>query len=275
MKISSIFTRKREVSESDNAVDTKKQIIETLISRFRQLRFDSGGVRITKLTIWVADPVYISLLKNETFVEQLHTEIENNLIEALNETEITVKMGKPAPKVQPGNVVDDAVWFSFIMQEGGESRGERRGERGESDVRVAKINVVAGRGSLKKRVYELDPGKRTLYHIGRGDFEQNRSRPGRKNHIVIDDSEKDSNLLELNRHVSASHADILYREGHYYLRATRYGCRPEGSKTAVIRERAEGADEYELRDSDSLFRLKEGDLIELGDSVMLQFSQDS
>lgn len=164
-----------------------------MVSRFKQLRFDSTSIRILKVTVWVADPVYISLLKNDAFVEQLHTEIDN-FIDSLKDTEIIVKMGKPAAKVQASCILEDAIWFSFTIQENKEVTSKR----------VARISVVGNRGSLKKKVYELDIEKRTLYHIGRGDIEQNRSRPYRENHIVVDDSEKNKALLELNRHVSGS-----------------------------------------------------------------------
>lgn len=261
MKVSALFRKKTDVVDSDNAVEAKKQIIETLVSRFKQLRFDGGTVTIPKVIVWVADPVYISLLKNDAFVEQLHMEIENNFIESLKDAEIIVKMGKPAAKVQAGCILEEAIWFSFPIRE----------DREVSSKRVARVSVAGNRGSLKKKVYELDIERRTLYHIGRGDTEQNRSRPYRENHIIIDDTEKNKILLELNRHVSGSHADIVYDEGVFYLKATPYGCRPDGSKTAVIRERPDGTEEFEIRDSDSRFRLRDGDLIELGESVVLQF----
>lgn len=261
MKMPALFRKKTDVVDSDNAVETKKKIIEVLVSRFKQLRFDSTSIRILKMTVWVADPVYISLLKNDAFVEQLHTEIENNFIDSLKDTEIIVRMGKPAAKVQASCILEDAIWFSFTIQE----------DKEVTSKRVARISVVGNRGSLKKKVYELDIEKRTLYHIGRGDIEQNRSRPYRENHIVVDDSEKNKSMLELNRHVSGSHADIIYDDGIFYLKATPYGCRPDGSKTSVIREKPEGTEEFEIRDSDSRFRLRDGDLIEFGESVVLQF----
>ncbi len=259
MKVPAIFRKKTDVADSDNAVDAKKNILETLVARFKQLRFDNAAIRILKMTIWVADPVYISLLKNDAFVGQLHTEIENNFIESLKDAEIIVRMGKPAAKVRASCILEDSIWFSFTIQE-------------DKDVTsVARIFAVGNRGSLKKKVYDLDYERRTLYHIGRGDIEQNRTRPYRENHIVIDDLEKNKALLDLNMHVSGSHADIIYDDGLFYLRATPYGCRPDGSKTSVIRETPQGTEEFEIRDSDSRFRLRDGDLIELGESVVLQF----
>lgn len=262
MKMPALFRKKTDVVDGDNAVETKKKIIETLVSRFKQLRFDSSSIRILKVTLWVADPIYISLLKNDAFVEQLHTEIENNFIDSLRNAEILVRMGKPATKVQASCILEDAIWFSFTIQE----------DKEVTSKKVTRISVVGNRGSLKKKVYELDVEKRILYHIGRGDTEQNRSRPYRENHIIVDDTEKSKILMELNRHVSGSHADIIYDEGFFYLKATPFGCRPDGSKTSVIREKPEGTEEFEIRDADTRFRLRDGDLIELGESVVLLFS---
>ena len=92
-----------------------------------------------------------------------------------------------------------------------------------------------------------------------------------ENQIAINDMEKDKVLKELNFHVSGTHADLIYDNEAFYLKATLYGCRPDGSKTAVIREDTNGSEEYELRDSESRFRLRDGDLIELGGTVMLLF----
>lgn len=262
IKAPALFRKRTDVANSDNAVETKKKIIETLIARFKQLRFDSNSIRILKVSVWVADPVYISLLKNDNFIVQLHTEIENNFIVSLKDAEIAVRMGKPAAKVQASCILEDAVWFSFTIQE----------DEDVTSKKMARISVAGNRGSLKKKTYELDVEKRTLYHIGRGEIEQNPARPYRENHIVVDDTEKNKTLLELNRHVSGSHADIIYNNGTFYLKATPYGCRPVGSKTAVIRENPEGTEEFEIRDSDSRFRLRDGDLIELGESVVLHFA---
>lgn len=93
MKIGNIFNRKPEASQIDNAVDAKKGIINALLSRFKQLRFNEGDGNIRQVTIWVADPVYIRLIKNDEFVTGLHTEIENHLITALTKADIIVRMG--------------------------------------------------------------------------------------------------------------------------------------------------------------------------------------
>ena len=261
-KITNLFRRHADVNTSDNAVDLKKNVIDVLISRFKQLRFDDSALRIPKVVIWVSEPEHIVLLKNKAFVDQVHTEIENNFIITLKDAEIIVKMGKPAEKLQAGCIVENAIWFTFDVPQ----------ENEVSSKKSARITIAGNRGSLKKKVYELDTDVRTLFHIGRGDVEVNRTRPYRENHIVIDDTVKDKTLKELNQHVSGSHADIIFDDGVFYIKATPYGFRPDGSKTSVIRENANGSEEHEIRDSHSRFRLKDGDLIELGESVVLQFS---
>ena len=256
------FRKKKPVETSDNAVDAKKSIIDALIGRFKQLRFDDSAVVIKKVTIWASDPVDISLLKTDAFVNQVYTEIENNFISALANSEIVVKMGKPAAKVQAGCLLENRIWYSFSMET----------DELTSSRKVARITISDNCGSLKRKTYELDTDKRSVFHIGRGDREKNKARPYRENHIAINDEEKNKELLELNSHVSGSHADIIFDEGTYYLRATPYGYRPDGSKTSVIRETKDGTVEYEIKDCESRFRLRSGDLIELGGSVVLIFT---
>lgn len=261
MKIGNIFNRKPEASQIDNAVDAKKSIINALLSRFKQLRFNEGDGNIRQVTIWVADPVYIRLIKNDDFVTSLHTEIENHLITALTKADIIVRMGKPSSKIQSSCILENAIWFSFLIEE--EIKKKMNGK--------ARITIAGGRGSMMKKTYDLNVMERTVFHIGRGESETNKERPFRENQIAINDLEKDKALKELNFHVSGTHADLIYDNEAFYLKATPYGCRPDGSKTAVIREGANGSEEYELRDSESRFRLRDGDLIELGGVVMLLF----
>lgn len=261
MKKGFIFNRKPEQSQVDNAVDAKKGIVSALLSRFKQLRFNEGTGNIRQVTIWVADPVYIRLIKNDEFVNQLHTEIENHLISALTKSEIVVRMGKPSPKIQSSCILEDAIWFSFKIEE--DVKKDISGK--------ARISIAGGRGSLMKKSYDLNVTERTVFHIGRGINESNMERPFRENQIAINDQEKDKTIRELNYHVSGTHADMIYDNDAFYLKATPYGCRPDGSKTAVIREGANGSEEYELRDCESRFRLRDGDLIELGGAVLLLF----
>lgn len=255
------FRKNDAIEKADNAQDAKKNIIEALINRFKQLRFDDSSLSIKQVTIWAADPVYISLLKNDAFVNQLHREIENNFIDSLRGAEITVRMGKPAAKIQPGCLIEDAVWFSF----------PKESESQATSKKIARVTVSNNCGSLKRKSYDLDTEQHNVFHIGRGLRERNKNRPYRENHIVIDDEERNQDIMDLNSHVSGSHADIIFDEGTYYLRATPYGCRPDGSKTSVIRETKDGTVEYEIKDSESRFHLQSGDLIELGGAVVLSF----
>ena len=261
MKINDLFHKRSGTSGMDNAVDAKKSVIDALLSRFKQLRFNEGNGNIRRVTIWVADPVYIRLIMNDEFVNQLHTEIENHLISALTKSEINVRMGKPSSKIQSSCILEEAIWFSFLIEE--DVKKHISGK--------ARISIAGGRGSLMKKCYDLNVTERTVFHIGRGESETNRERPYRENQIAVNDQEKDKALKELNFHVSASHADLIYDNEAFYLKATPYGCRPDGSKTAVIREGANGSEEYELRDSESRFRLRDGDLVELGGAVLLLF----
>ena len=121
---------------------------------------------------------------------------------------------------------------------------------------------------MMKPSYILDSDKKKIYHIGRGTA----SRKGGKyrvNDIVIKDKEADSDLLQCNMHVSSTHADIVFKNNRYYIKAAIGGCRAiGGSPTKVVRDEKA----TELRDTTFLCPLEDGDIIELGKNVLLMFS---
>ncbi len=76
-------------------------------------------------------------------------------------------------------------------------------------------------------------------------------------------------MLQCNNHVSSTHADIVFKNNRYYIKAAIGGCRAiGGSPTKVVRDEKA----TELRDTTLLYPLEDGDIIELGKNVLLMFS---
>lgn len=70
-------------------------------------------------------------------------------------------------------------------------------------------------------------------------------------------------------HVSSAHADIVFKNGNYYLRAAVGGCRAlGGSPTKIVRNE----NVIEMRNTTLLYLLENGDILELGKNVLLLFS---
>ena len=83
---------------------------------------------------------------------------------------------------------------------------------------TATISIFDGNGSLQEDSYILDSDSKTIYHIGRGKSSRKEGKY-RINDIVINDNEVHQELRNLNLHVSSAHADIVFKNGNYYLRA--------------------------------------------------------
>lgn len=133
---------------------------------------------------------------------------------------------------------------------------------------VATLSIIEGTGSMIKPAYTLDSDSKKLYHIGRG-VNARKNGKYRINDIVIKDKEADPELLDCNAHVSSAHADIVFKNNAYYVRAAAGGCRASGgSPTKIVRD--ENA--TELRDTALLYPLEDGDILELGKTVLLQFT---
>ena len=140
--------------------------------------------------------------------------------------------------------------------------------RSRIQVCTGSVSCLPGKGALAAGSYCLDITQQTEWHIGRG-ASSRRAGVYRDNDIVVDDLAADPEMRRLNALVSSSQADILYQEGRFWLRATRYGCRlTGGAPTKVLRK----GKKSELTSTDELFELRNGDLIELGRSVVLTFN---
>lgn len=238
----------------NNAVDATAGIIEEVIGTLSplSLKDDFLGLRLR-----VADPVYKALLTDSSFEESLRLALANAQFESLATGKIEIADGTPGDGDSP--LCDGKVGLSFI---------EAAAVAAVPVYSSAVISVVNGRGSLAEESYKLKPdSKKSVYHIGRGSVSTKDAY--RVNDIIIKDDESDEAVAELNSYVSSAHADIVCRDSRFYLKATRFGCRAlGGSATKLIR----GDDVFELRDDRSLHLLKDGDIIELGKSVVLVFN---
>lgn len=141
----------------------------------------------------------------------------------------------------------------------------------KSVVKRANISVFGGKGSLLQEQYELssetlEKEHRKYYNIGRGEYPDIEGGSYRQNHIAIDDN----NNLEINKYVSRAHARIGYAENiGFYLQVEYGGSRLSGNRTRIFR----GENKIEVENVEVKEPLQDGDLIELGKSVVLKFNE--
>lgn len=142
-------------------------------------------------------------------------------------------------------------------------------------VKKATISIFGNKGSLlNSAIYELsseilEKEHRKFYNIGRGEFPDMDGGGYRQNHIVIDDK----NNLEINKYVSRAHARIGYSDNiGFYLQVEYGGSRLSGNRTRIFRGEGKA---IEIENIDVKEPLLNGDLIELGKAVVLQFVESN
>ena len=176
---------------------------------------------------------------------------------------VEMKHGKPEKEQDARKINEDIDSLAVYIQE--------QAVVEENHVQKASISIYGGKGSLLQEEYELssevlEKERRKYYHIGRGEHPDMEDGSYRLNHIVIDDK----NNLDKNKFVSRAHARIGYSETiGFYLQVEYGGSRLSGNRTRIFRDE----DKIEVENVDMKEPLHDGDLIELGKSVLLQFKE--
>lgn len=266
-----LFGSKKETTEQKfaTAIDKRVFVINELLKKFRS----STGTD-TKLM----ENLTIVVIRNEEdddmakydwigkkFEDDLKRELANAFLDKIGSKSLQIVL-KPKSEIEGClSLIDNQVYYKWGKADSAQEESSR--EIPYERV-VAHISIIEGTGSLVKPIYTLDSDLKKLYHIGRGVA----SRKGGKyrvNDIVIKDREADEELAKYNVYVSSAHADIVFKNNKFFLKAAIGGCRAlDGSPTKIVRnEKA-----TELRDTNLLYPLENGDMIELGKSVLLVFS---
>lgn len=252
-------TNKKEDTQSHNATDNPTDRTYNLIRKIvKELSKDKDSR--TGITIWAISDYYYSIVKTEKFEQELRAALDDAELVGLGSGKIEVRHAVPAENDNAVNVCDSEVFVSRITIKA-TSPDKRL-------TAIAKVSILEGTGSTEQPCYILDPDVKETYHIGRGKNVR-RSNAFRRNDIVINDSDPNEQLAALNNHVSGSQADIIYCTSFYGLKAMRSGCRSEGGvPTKILRDN----EVIELTDSHRIHQLNDGDMIELGKSVILEFN---
>ena len=250
----------------DNAIDNRDQAVKMIVDSFRSAT-GSKSKEFERLTVLIPykEPVFDPLCHawaDEQFVSDLRRELDNALLSAVGASKIELKFVH-ASELDPGQcreVIPEALYVAW-------KKPDLKPKK-VADALKGTIALVPGTGTLVSPVYEIDPDRKTLYRIGRGEISR-RSGSIRRNDIVISDSDPDPAMMEMNSRVSSNHADIVVRNGQICLRASAGGCRSMGgAATKLLRDDKV----IELSDTSTLIPLADGDMIELGKSLTLIFT---
>ncbi|MDE6338564.1 MAG: hypothetical protein K2K97_02105 [Muribaculaceae bacterium] len=267
-EISPNISKSKEL-QFTTAIDKRAFVINEFIKEFRDATGTDSEVVEDLSIIVVQDNGDDDLMKyswvGKRFEDDLRREFRNAFLDKIGSKSLQVLFKPRSEVIGLRPVIEDQVYYQWGKVK---PKTEVQPEDIIFERRIAKISILEGTGSMDQLTYIIDPDKKKVFHIGRGVSSRKGGRY-RINDIVIKDTEADKELMECNRYVSSSHADIVIKENKFYLKAALGGCRATGgSPTKIIRdERA-----IELRDSQLLYSLEDGDMIELGKCVMLIFS---
>lgn len=265
------FSSKKETIEQKftTAIDKRAFVINELLKKFRS----STGTD-TKLM----ENLVIIVIRNEEdddmakydwigkrFEDDLKRELTNAFLEKIGSKSLQIILKPKSETEDCISLIDNQVYYKWGKAD--TSVDDKSKEIPYERV-VASVSIIEGTGSMMQPSYVLDSDRKKIFHIGRGVT----SRKGGKyrvNDIVIKDKEADHDLLECNAHVSSTHADIVFKNNKFYIKAAIGGCRAiGGSPTKLVRDEKA----TELRDTNLLYPLEDGDIIELGKNVLLVYS---
>jgi hypothetical protein len=243
----------------DNIIDTRENIIKLIIEKLSPYR-GAPKVPPTDMAIYVTDPMIGIAMKDE-FKDKLCVKLEDNELASFANGQIDIIDNTTPPA---GSVlVCEGLGILFNRNT------NEPGAITHPDLRsaIATLEIVEGMGSLESNLYELDSSQKARFHIGRGKVVK-RQGLFRINDIIIKNDETDAKLKAINSRVSSIQADIVWKNGAFYLCAMPSGCRPLGGSATKI---CHDGIFSELRDTNVMIKLHDNDMIEFGGDLLLLF----
>lgn len=262
-------------TESDDqrfttAIDKRAFVIDALLKKFRNSTGTDSRLMENLLIIVVRNEDDDDMSKydwvGERFEADLRRALADAFLDRIGSKSLKIELRPKPDSPDCISLIDNRIYYTWRKPEG--AADPKKKDDVPYQRASAYISVVKGTGSLAQAVYELDTDKQTSWHIGRG-VTARKGGKYRINDIVVKDTESNPDLMECNGHVSSAHADIIYKNNRFYLRAAIGGCRAcGGSPTKLVRDEQA----VELRDTSIVYPLADGDMLELGKKVLLLFS---
>jgi hypothetical protein len=243
----------------DNVVDFRAQLFDALVKNLRPLSYSDSITDI--FVLWVTDKVatYQLEVRKPDFENAFHLALENANLIAVSKAIWQIKTDDLPGKANFQQIIP-GVYLQI-----------QAAAAHKSIFTKAKISLVNDIGSLMQDVYILDSSKQVIFNIGRGEVVET-DRGYRTNYIVVRDNDPDARKQVQNSVVSRAQANIVFVENKgFYLQAMPGGSRTAtGGRTRIVRG------ENELIDVENLnfkYPLQNGDMIELGKTILLKFNE--
>ena len=229
-----------------NPVVLRNECIDLIVKSLSGISIPS---KVRCLRFWVVNNFYDSLFDyaytTEDMIDKVKLELENKGYKRLADLAMEILSGLPETKqtivIKQDEIICEKVVFSH-----------------------ATICQIPGKGTMHQESYQLEFKEKAIYNIGSyimppldGSY--------RVNYIAINEQETNVEQMEINQHVSRTHADIRVVNGCFCLHASFKGCR---YGTKIIREGVE----FPITSENQFEPLKDQDIIVLGRKFMMRFS---
>ncbi len=255
--------------ENNNNKDSEKirqSIKDALLTNLNELYLTNvEATKNKELIIWM-DTDSFTFYSFDGFNKELldYISIERGYLFS----EIELKIGKPDNDNECRQLKYNSEFneITLYIQE------KKKSFLNVNKARKASVSIAYGKGDLEKNIYmlssdELKKEHKKQYNIGRQEFPTMENGNYRHNNIVIDDTKN----RDINGHVSRAHAHIGYSETiGFYLQVEFDGSRLSGNRTRIIRN----DEKIEVENINAKEPLIDGDLIELGKTVLLKFKEE-
>lgn len=251
-------------SATGNAIDRRDKAVKLIVNSMAGATGTSAKM-LADLTVWVAvpskdfDPLAYAWA-DERMISDLRLALDNAMLEAVGSRSLVIRFDTVDRIPENArSLVENQLYVTW--------RSEAPRPKEPAPVK-ARISAVESMGSLRRSEYLIDSAIKPVWHIGRGAVSP-AAGSYRRNDIIIHDADPSADMQAVNNHVSSNHADIVARSGRFYIKACTGGCRSlGGSPTKLVHDDKP----TEISDTATLHPLADGDLIELGKSVLLQFN---
>ncbi len=247
----------KKMTKQPNGIAVKKKLIDSIVNVLMGLKYLDKSYRALQLYILDEANVlaYSSILEEEGFEEDLRLQLSNGRIHLGNNWQWQCFFKTDPPAI--ASKLGEGLWLAL--------------DGSSTPVKSYKAKVKAVAGKLTQEEFVLEETGR-VYNIGRGADPRLDSGSPHHNHIAIASDEFDGitpEELTINRYVSRAHASIICEPGKGYALQVLPGGTPfKNNRTRILRT---GGDTVDLNNTAVAYPLQNGDKIELGKNVILQF----
>ncbi|MDR0893815.1 MAG: hypothetical protein LBN06_00715 [Prevotellaceae bacterium] len=268
------FKIKKVFGREDTPGDLRENLLRTIVKHSFFKKFWKSGKINSTFVLWVTDEnqEYQVETAQDDFINALKLHFDNEDYTAVANAPWEVKQ-ENLPEGAKFERIDTGIYLQCVIVgvKPAPGTGTNTGTPPPSAVATqATIRIADGLGSLAESVYHLNATHRKVYHIGRGK-QVDTPKGMRTNHIIVRDDDPDESQNKRNSCVSRAHADIVFHDSKgFCLRALPGGCSSEGGSSTKIQHKDEET-KYPLNSSRTHKPLKDGDRIELGKTVVLEF----